>query len=470
MTAPALVDPIAALTDDNLLAPMLPGIHSGSWDTWLTIVRGLYGLEMNAEQAAEWIELTKRTPPDTASRAAFFLVGRRGGKTQMAAALTLYETALRDWSGIASKGELIVGALVAADRRQAGQALRYIRGGIEASPMLRALVVKDTSEGIELSNGSELAVMTASHRSIRGRSFACVVADELCHWQQDGASPDAEILRAAEPALALTDGLLLGISTPYARRGVMFDRWKRYYGRDKAPSLVMQAPSRRLNANLPQSVVDAALEEDEPAGRAEYLAEWRRDVETFVSPEVVDACTVSGRFELPPLSGVKYYAYVDPAGGSGQDAMTLCIAHREEGRAIVDAIRVAKPPFNPEAVSREFAELVKRYRCPTVSGDRYAGEYARAPFKANGVGYELSDRPASDQFRDTLPLLNAGRVELLDHKQSLSELLNLERRTSRAGKDSISHPANGHDDAINSVCGAILLAIGSRRRPLKDWL
>ena len=248
--ADAVVDPVTALTDDNLLAPMLPGVHDGSWDVWLDVVRGLYGMPL--VDADRWRALTDREPTQAPRRQAYVLAGRRAGKTAISSSLAVYETCLRNWSGIAAPGERIVGAVVAADRRQAGQAMRYMAGGLEASPILSRLIERQTAESIELSGGLELAVMTASHRSIRGRSFAVLIADELAHWQIDGVSPDAEILRAAEPALSLTNGLLLGISTPHRRDGVLYSRYKRHWGRDDAPALVIQAPSTTMTPRLPQ--------------------------------------------------------------------------------------------------------------------------------------------------------------------------------------------------------------------------
>ena len=67
--------------------------------------------------------------------------------------------------------------------------------------------------------------------------------------------------------------------------------------------------------------------------------------------------------------------------------MTLAIAHDEDGVATLDAIREAKPPFSPEAVVREFVDVLKLYRVGTVSGDRYAGEWPRERFSEHGVGY-----------------------------------------------------------------------------------
>jgi hypothetical protein len=45
-------------------------------------------------------------------------------------------------------------------------------------------------------------------------------------------------------------------------------------------------------------------------------------------------------------------------------------------------------------------------------------------------------------------------------------LLALEKSTSPLGKDSISHPPNGHDDLINAVAGAAVLV--QRRQMLED--
>ena len=44
----------------------------------------------------------------------------------------------------------------------------------------------------------------------------------------------------------------------------------------------------------------------------------------------------------------------------------------------------------------------------------------------------------------------------------LGQLLALERATSRLGKDSISHPPNGHDDIVNAAAGALVMAATRR--------
>ena len=54
---------------------------------------------------------------------------------------------------------------------------------------------------------------------------------------------------------------------------------------------------------------------------------------------------------------------------------------------------------------------------------------------------------------DLLPLVKSQRIELLDNPRLISQLISLERRAARSGKDSSDHPPGGHDDLINSVAG-----------------
>ena len=204
-----------------------------------------------------------------------------------------------------------------------------------------------------------------------------------------------------------------------------------------------------------------AYDDDPASAAAEYGAEFRDDIADFVPREVIDAVTVRGRMELLPTAGVLYRAFVDPSGGTS-DSMTLAIAHRQGEIGVLDAVREIRPPFSPQNVVAEFAALLKAYRVHEVVGDRYAGEWPREQFRAAGVTYKLSDQPKSDLYRDALPLLNSGKVELLDVPRLASQFCGLERRTSRGGRDSIDHGPGMHDDIANAAAGALLLVAARR--------
>jgi hypothetical protein len=270
-----------------------------------------------------------------------------------------------------------------------------------------------------------------------------------------------EILNAIRPGLGTTGGMLIVASSPYARRGVLWDTYKRHFGPQGSETiLVCHGSTRDFNPGFSQRIIDVAMEEDGPKANAEYGAIFRTDLESFVSREAVDAVVVEGRRELPPASGTSYQAFVDPAGGSGGDAMTLAVAHRTKaGVAVLDAVRELKPPFSPETAVSDFALLLETYKISRVTGDHYAGEWPREQFRKCGISYGLSDKPKSVIYGDLLPLLNSGKVELLDHSKLYSQLVSLERRTGR-GRDNIDHPPKTHDDIANAVCGALLLASG----------
>src|SRR5262249_9087548 len=101
---------------------------------------------------------------------------------------------------------------------------------------------------------------------------------------------------------------------------------------------------------------------------------------------------------------------------------------------------------------------LRAYRCDVVVGDRYAGEWPREQFRKRGVTYEPSEASKSDLYREALPMFTSARVRLLDHARLLLQLMGLERRTARGGRDSIDHAPGGHDDLANAACGALTVA------------
>jgi hypothetical protein len=446
-----------ALSDPNLLGAAIGG---DSWRSWQTLLIAAMGESLTEDERATFRALTgrDREPLQRVDQFAA-VVGRRGGKSRAMATLATYIAGLCDHYDALVPGERGVLLCVALDQRVAKIILDYAEACFERSPILKQLIVNRTADALELANGITLEVRPASFRKLRGPTYIAVVADELAFWYVDTAyaNPDVEILNAVEPGLATTGGPLILASSPHARRGVLWEVFKRHYGAGGDPLiLVAHGASRTLNPSLPQRVVDRALEKDRARATAEYLAQFRTDVEGFVTLEVIESCVGDHR-EMLPAAGVTYSAFVDPSGGS-EDAMTLAIAHRTtrpDERVIVDAIREVRPPFSPSAVVDDFAVLLRSYRVSKVVGDHYGGEFVKEPFRKHGISYEVCKQPKSDLFRDMLPLLNSGRITLPRHDRLIAQIVGLERRVSRAGRDSIDHAPGGHDDIANAVSGVI---------------
>jgi hypothetical protein len=455
---------IAACRDPKIFGPWFKDAES--WSNWFTFLRALFGLEMSESDLAAFRKFTGRSAPtQNGYLDATLIVGRRGGKSLVLATIAAYIACFLDWRPFLTGGERAVVLVLAADKKQAQSIFRYLRDMLDI-PMLRGLITRETNELLELANSVSIEVVTASYRTIRGRTVVAALCDELAFWRTDeGANPDSEIIAALKPAMATVPGArLLKASSPYSRRGVLWNDYRKHFGRDESASLVWQGDTRSMNALVPESFIAAAIADDPESAAAEYGAQFRSDVEAFISREAVEACIMSGRFELAPLAFETHSAFVDPSGGSA-DSMTLAIVHREGERVIVDAICEARPPFSPESVVSDFAALLRSYGIKTVTGDRFAGEWPRERFFVHGIEYRVSEKSKSDLYRDMLPLINGCRVGLLDHPRLIAQLCALERRTARGGRDSIDHPPGQHDDIANAVAGAVVMAASASRIP-----
>jgi hypothetical protein len=437
-----------------------------TWGAWFVFLRVMFGLGLDADDLSVFQQCTGRSEPRAGGYLeATLVVGRRGGKSLILALIAAFLAAFCDWSPYLTGGERGTIMIVATDRRQAATIFKYLKEMLSI-PLLAGLITRETNDTLDLANGITIEIQTASFRTIRGRTVVAGLADELAFWMgDDSANPDKEIIGALRPAMATIPGaLMLKASSPYARRGVLWDDHRKHFGVDTSATLVWQADTRTMNPSVPQSFIDSAIEDDPSSAAAEYGAQFRSDVESFISREAIEAVTSIGVFERGHISGQRYYAFNDPSGGSS-DSMTLAIAHLEirnnEKTVILDAVREVRAPFSPEAAVDEFAQLLKIYGITAVCGDRYAGQWPRECFKVHGINYEVSEKTKNDIYRDLLPIINSRQCDLLDHPRLFGQLVSLERRTARGGRDSIDHPPGAHDDVANSVAGVVVLVRAS---------
>ncbi|MER9860643.1 hypothetical protein [Mesorhizobium sp. M0185] len=441
---------LQAIGDPKLFGPWFR--ERSTYTAWFAFIAALFALPMTEEQLALYRKHTGReaAPVDPFTEA-WLVIGRRGGKSFVMALIAVYLATFKSYRKFLAPGERATVMVIAADRKQARVIIRYISAMLTRIPLLAKLVERQTAEGFDLSNSVTIEVGTASFRSTRGYTYAAVLADEIAFWRtDDSAEPDYAILDAIRPGLSTIPGaMLICASSPYARRGALWDAYNRYFGRDGAP-LVWQATTREMNPTIGKGLVDAAMERDTASASAEYGAQFRSDIEDFVRREVVEDCVTAGVFERPYSSSHRYVAAVDPSGGSS-DSMTLSIAHAEGETTVIDLVRERKPPFSPEQVVEEFCDTLNNYGIGEVVGDRYGGEWCREPFRKRGVDYVLAAKPRSDLYRDLLPELNSGSLDLIDHDVLVNQIVGLERRVARGGRELIDHPPGAHDDLANVV-------------------
>jgi hypothetical protein len=134
---------------------------------------------------------------------------RQAGKSLTAAVASLHEALYRADSLI---------LMVAPSLRQSTELLRKLQFLLNGLPT-PAPIISNTTNSLELANGSRVISLPGTEDTIRGYSaVSLIVLDEAARI------PD-EIYYALLPMLIISDGRLLGLSTPNGQRGWFYEAW-----------------------------------------------------------------------------------------------------------------------------------------------------------------------------------------------------------------------------------------------------
>uniref|UniRef100_UPI002269D650 hypothetical protein n=1 Tax=unclassified Methylobacterium TaxID=2615210 RepID=UPI002269D650 len=300
-----------ALADPAIFGEILPG---ETWAPWRAILIASRGEALTDDERAIFTALTGRErEPERPVDELWGIVGRRGGKSRAFSVLGAYLAGLVDYGALAAPGERVKLPIMASTTVQAAKVFSYVLGVFTHSAEMQDMVDGDpTADTIRLRAGVDIEVRPANYKTIRGETLAAALCDEVAFWHlENSANPDTLILDAIRPGLATTGGPLCVLSSPYAGKGELYRTYQRDYGADGDPTvLVLRAPSQTMNPSLDPAVVKRAFTRDPAAASAEYGAEFRRDVEAFVSLEAVEACMPGDLREISPIAGTSYSAFV----------------------------------------------------------------------------------------------------------------------------------------------------------------
>lgn len=383
--------------------------------------------------------------------------------------------------------------IVANDEDQAADDLSLIKKLIAANPLLDREVKIYAKEIARLDGKGVLKILPAQDVvGAHGKTFLFLGFDEIHGYRDysliEALSPDptrrdvlvwitsyAGIRHA--PGIPLFD--LMQVGKAGTDRRMHFSWYSGDFTTDTALAGDDVSPERRANPSMASWAQPDYLDQQRarlPTSRYRrlHLNMPGSPEGAAFSAEHIAVATVTGRRRLPYQSGTRYIGAVDMSGGSNDDA-TFSVAHRDgaSGRAVLDlCVRQAgRPPFDPRAAVRKFADAASEFRLTEVQGDAYAGQTFRADFAALGIAYKVVAHPlpnakgqpsASDFYEALEPKLNAGEVELLDVPELLEQLLTLIWRGSK-----ITHEPGGHDDFANSAAIALILA--APLRAVIDW-
>jgi len=412
-------------------------------------------------------------------------LGRRSGKGRLASVSATYEATVNAPAHLAAvpRGERVSIVIVAPAQAQARIVHRYVRGFLHV-PALAPLVVRDTDDEIELSNGITIETVPCSARSIRGKAAPVLIMDEAAWFlDSDGSAvAAAEVWQALAPATAqFPAGKVLVLSTPRWSVGWFADLCGRAASGEHPDLRTWHATTSQMNPLISESFLAAARALDPALFRREYEAEFDSGIGA-VFPEAEVRAAVGQRGNLPPVPGMAYWLAVDPAFMG--DTFAAIVGHREPGgRVLVDLVTgwrgTSTQPVAIEVTLDSVADLARAYNGAPVVIDQFAAEPIRQGLASRGlavVARPWTNDSKVDAVAAVRKILYAGKLELPAHHDLLTELLTLEQRLLPSGRPRIAAAGGGHDDYAMTLLALIneldshALTLAAIRYGLGSWV
>lgn len=429
---------------------------TGSWDRWKIFLKAVYGIPIYGKNEKEvWRNCTDRPDmPKSAFDEFYAIVGRRGGKSSIVSLIAVYEAIFKDWSQYLSKGERATIFCMSTKKDQAQIVFRHCRALLHN---YEHMITKEHNEMISLNNKVDIVTIPARFTGLRGYTVAAVILDEFAFFPtEDYANPAKEIIRSLRPAI-LPGAKLMGISTPYAKMGFLFDVFKKNYGKEKARILIWKATTQYMNPAYRLDKIDEEYEEDPISARTEYGAEFRDDVSTYLTEADIDLLVKEDVFSRAPDDDKRYFAFVD-VSGARKDSFAYAIAHPENDFVVLDCVYEKTAPYDVNKEVSDCSDQLKYYSVFQVTGDKYSGDVYAQKFREHHIHYKFAENDKSELFLEFQRIANLRRVELLDNNRMKGQFVSLDRRAGRHGKDTVEKQSGGNDDLANAVAGATVLA------------
>jgi hypothetical protein len=207
---------------------------------------------------------------------------RQSGKSTTVAALALHQA-------LFYSGSLTL--ILSPGLRQSGEFFRKVIDLFNALGRSLDKVVENKTE-LELENGSRIVSLPGREATVRGYSNpSLLIIDEAARV------PD-ELYRSIRPMLAVGQGRLIALSTPFGQRGFF---WKEWTDAD-APWLRVCVPADRCPRISPDFLESERRSMGDSWVRQEYFCSFQ-SLEGLVYPELERRCT---RESFPGASGKRF--------------------------------------------------------------------------------------------------------------------------------------------------------------------
>lgn len=404
---------------------------------------------------------------------AVWALGRQGGKSLMASIVCLHNALFRpDLDALMRRRRIRWAMAVATNLDQAMNLIDSARAIVSESPLLKALVVKDTSDTLtfDLGDGyrSGIRAWPCSSRGVRGFTSSCIVMDEAAHFvdSQDGYQAAEKVYAALRPTTIIFKerAQVLVISSPNGMTGFFADRFQR--ARDSAGWDARQLATSQVRPDLDAAYLEELRAEMPETFDAEYMAMFESGGDVFFDLSRFEP--LAGELPATPGEGEAWIAGLDPAFSS--DAFGVALVGRREGGFVlgpVEAIAPERPKgrrwsFEEKraAEDRMIARVAKR--CSTYAAAAWLDQHQSAAIEqrlreagvsARTVGMTADVKYAA--FRELRDRLYDGTLRVPNDERLLQELAAVRFKHGSPPKIVLPRSSRGHCDAVQALAVAV---------------
>lgn len=407
---------------------------------------------------------------DRGARIHVLALGRRSGKTTMAALVLLHGCLFRpDLDAMVRSGERRYAVGVATNLAQARLLVAAARSIIESSPLLAELLEAATEDELRFANGTVLRAFPCSSRGGRGWPISHLLMDEAAHFltETEGPATAERVWEALVPSTAqFGDGArIILASTPYGQDGLFADLFNRAQSGELADAQAHHAPTADVNPTITADFLATEERRDPNGHRSEYLAEFTGSGMTFLD---LDRFEVYERGELEPRHGTGWIAGLDPAFSSDPFGIALVGRHPDDPQQLVVGSVSALRPRRIRSIEHraeveremldQVAMIVKRYGARAVS-DQHQARVITEYLSRHGINVAVRNMTAASKtaaFQELRSRLYAGTLDLYAEPDLMAELRRL-RTKYRAGSAAVEIPRVGksHGDMAQALALAV---------------
>ena len=290
------------------------------------------------------------------------IVGRRGGKSVVVAAVAAYKLYLllshrdpQEYYGLVP-GSPIDLTMMAQDSKGSSRLYDQLKEDINRAPFFAPYIKSMTGEEMtfisesdrgkrELTPSIKAAAYPCTTNAVRGPSSYFLALDEFAHYRQQIGSTSDEMYSAAAPATmqfkgggtrdGLRESMIFIITSPVNKIGKYYTLFRdALLEGPSSPVLAFQCSTAEMNPRSDTPFLKKEYKDNPEKFKAEYGGEFLDASETYVKGLTIDECVDQDRGNvttlLSSMLGHNYFWGLDL--GMKHDATALAVCHWEGGQ------------------------------------------------------------------------------------------------------------------------------------------